>query len=113
MGQEHNLRGDQFRMEYLTRDTGGSKPRHVVKAFLGDGDTPLGSMGWTSDGITSIDVYDPNNTRKGIATAMWEHGHRLAEENARIPKPKHSSDRTREGDAWARAVGGRLPRRKQ
>jgi len=110
MGAADSL-GDQFRMEYLTRDTGGSKPRHVVKAFLGD--TPLGNMGWTSDSITHIEVYDPNNTRKGIATAMWEHGHRLAEENTHIPKPKHSSDRTREGDAWARSVGGHLPRRKQ
>ena len=109
MGASDNLHGDQFNIEYDTQDTGASKYQHRITARLGD--EYAGHMLWTSKAIRNIDV-DPQYARKGVAKAMWEHGHSLAEENARIPKPKHSAYRTDEGDAWARAVGGSLPRRK-
>lgn len=86
-------------------------PEHEVQAHLGE---PIGiaSMRWSSRGVINIEV-DPEHQRQGVATAVWNEAHRLAEENARIPKPKHSPDRTNAGDAWARAVGGRLPRLKK
>jgi hypothetical protein len=80
----------------LTAERGGKYAGHLL---------------WTSKQIRNIDVA-PTMQRQGIATGMWNEGHRLAAENARIPAPKHSADRTTEGDAWARSVGGRLPRRK-
>ena len=69
-----------------------------------------GHLLWTSAQVRNIDVA-PTMQRQGVATSLWNEGHRLAAENQRIPKPKHSSDRTAAGDAWARSVGGRLPRR--
>jgi hypothetical protein len=72
----------------------------------------VGSMRWNSRAVQGINV-NQQNRRQGIATAIWHEGHRLAEENARVPRPKHSGDRTIEGDAWARSVGGSLPRRKR
>jgi GNAT superfamily N-acetyltransferase len=69
-----------------------------------------GYMAWSSSGVRNIDVA-PAVQRQGIGTALWNEGHRLASEHARVPKPKHSKDRTNEGDAWARSVGGRLPKR--
>lgn len=110
--------GLQF--QYDNPELGTAKMAHRIVAYK---DVPwegidkttrvdLGRMIWNSRSILNIDV-DEQYARRGVATAMWQEGHRLAEQNARIPKPKHSSDRTAMGDAWARSVGGRLPRRKR
>lgn len=72
----------------------------------------VGNMRWSPQQVRNVMVNE-SHQRQGVATAMWNEGHRLASENARIPQPKHSPDRTNEGDAWARSVGGRLPRRVQ
>jgi hypothetical protein len=69
-------------------------------------------MHWTPKEVTHLSVPE-GAQRQGVATAMWHEGHRLASENARIPAPKHSADRTNAGDAWAKSVGGKLPRRKR
>ena len=98
--------GLQF--QYQTVEGGERFPRHEVTAMLGE--TQVGRMQWTHRAIRSIDT-EPEYARQGVATAMWNEGHRLAEQHARIPKPKHSTDRTDMGDKWAKAVGGRLPRR--
>lgn len=101
-------------------DAGMTTPTHLIQAVK---DVPwegvdkstrvhLGSMYWNAKGIVNVNVGEQHQ-RKGVATAMWNEGQRLASENARIPKPKHSPDRTTAGDAWARSVGGRLPRRKK
>jgi hypothetical protein len=100
------VNGIQF--HYDTPDLGKAKTTHRIQAFSGK--ASLGRMLWNSRSILNIDV-EPQQARRGVATAMWQEGHRLAEQHARIPKPKHSSDRTAMGDAWARSVGGRLPRR--
>jgi GNAT superfamily N-acetyltransferase len=71
----------------------------------------VGNMRWSAKQVRNV-MVNPEHQRQGVGTAMWNEGQRLAETNARIPAPKHSPDRTNEGDAWARSVGGRLPRRK-
>ena len=73
-----------------------------------------GELNWKSPGgkITGVDVSHIFQ-RKGIATAMLGEAQRIAATNSKIPKPKHSEDRTREGDKWAKAVGGRLPKLKK
>lgn len=95
---------------YTTLDTGGKSPVHVVQAHLGESE--LGIMTWGSKGVRYIGV-EPEHRRQGIATKLWEHGHSVAAENRRVPAPKHSADRTNDGDAWAKSVGGPLPRRVQ
>lgn len=102
------VNGVQF--HYDNPELGTAKQVHRIQAFSGS--APLGRMLWNSRSILNIDV-EPQQARRGVATSMWHEGHRLAEQNARIPKPKHSPDRTAMGDAWARSVGGRLPRRKK
>jgi hypothetical protein len=73
-----------------------------------------GEMTWKRKGGTILRVEVPSLfQRRGIATALHSEAQRIASENPRIPQPKHSNDRTKEGDAWARAVGGRLPHRKK
>ena len=50
---------------------------------------------------------------KGIATQMYSQAQQAAQTVRGVPQPKHSQDRTDAGDAWAKKVGGRLPRRKK
>jgi GNAT superfamily N-acetyltransferase len=100
--------GPQFDLLYEKVDVGARRPVHKVAAVR-DGQ-PLGSMVWSSRAIQNIEV-EPEHQRQGIGRALWNEGHRLAQDNARIPAPKHSTDRTDQGDAWAKAVGGRVPRR--
>lgn len=49
--------------------------------------------------------------RRGVATQMWREAHRIAGETRGVRAPRHSPTRTDAGDAWARSLGGRLPRR--
>lgn len=85
--------------------------QHGILARQDDG-TEIGRLVWNSRHIGNVEVK-PEFQRQGIATGMIEHARLLAELNHRIPQPKHSDDRTEAGDAWARSVGGRLPRRRQ
>ena len=102
----------KIQFDYDQPETGGSAVTHRIQARLLGAKKPVGSMTWNSKDVGFIGTQS-GFQRLGIATAMWEHGHSLAAENAKIPAPKHSADRTTQGDAWARSVGGRLPRRQR
>jgi GNAT superfamily N-acetyltransferase len=84
--------------------------QHGIMAHHDDG-TEIGKLVWNNRRIGNVEVK-PEFQRQGIATGMLEHARLLAELNTRIPQPKHSNDRTTAGDAWARSVGGPLPRRR-
>jgi len=101
--------GLQFEYQHFPpSESGVSFDQHRIYANVGD--TEVGHMSWSHKGVHYIEARLP---RQGIATALWNEGHRLASENPKIVKPAHSPDRTDSGDAWARAVGGRLPRRRR
>jgi len=101
-----------LQFHYDTVDTGGSRPMHRVMAVHPATNQEVGGMTWTARHIRNISVAD-DFRRQGVATALWNEGQRIAAENPRIPAPKHSAERTDAGDAWARSVGGRIPRRVQ
>jgi len=107
MPADEHLSGLQF--NYVAPSMGSSF--HELQLHLGGDLADVAHMAWTSKGIQNIEV-PPEHQRQGIGTALWNEGHRLAAEHARVPRPKHSADRTTAGDAWARSVGGRVPRRK-
>lgn len=97
----------EYELRYAHEYTGGRGGRHVIEAHHPE-DGRVGRMEWMGRppyAIHNITV-EPEHQRRGLATAMWN----WAQENAR-PKPRHSEQRTDAGDAWARSVGGRLPRR--
>jgi hypothetical protein len=102
--------GLQF--EYDTPELGESKTVHRVQAFAGPTATHVGQIIWSSKEIRNV-IVSSDQQRRGVATRMFDHAQGLAASNPRIPAPKHSKDRTDAGDAWARQVGGRLPRRRQ
>lgn len=105
MPADEHLSGIQF--EYLPPTM--ALRTHVLNAKTEAGEY-IGVLHWGRKQIENLRV-EAGHQRQGVAKALWHEGHRLAAENARIPKPKHSADRTDAGDAWARSVGGRLPRR--
>ena len=94
-----------YELRHRLEDQGERRPRHVIEAFPSGADRPVGRLSWygTTGTVANVDV-DEEHSRRGVATAMWKMG-----QEAR-PRPKHSGDRTTMGDAWARKVGGRIPR---
>jgi hypothetical protein len=101
-----------LQFHYDTPELGESYTTHRLRATAGPTNTHVGEMLWSSKGIRNIGVA-ADQQRRGVATGMWNEGQRMASENARIPTPKHSNERTSAGDAWAKSVGGKLPRRKK
>lgn len=68
----------------------------------------VGHLYWHPRTGTIRDVLvQGDHQGKGIATEMY----RVAQSVKGVPSPKHSQDRTTAGEAWAKKVGGRLPRR--
>ena len=99
-----------IQFHYDQPDLGESFVTHRLRATTERGNE-LGSMLWSAKEIRNIGV-SADVQRRGVATGMYQHAQQLAASNPKIPQPKHSADRTKAGDAWARSVGGRLPRRK-
>ena len=81
---------------------------HYLEAHK-DGEV-VGKLNWVhpSGNISGIHVAKEHR-RKGIGTALYREGHRLAQERG-IPKPKVTGDRTNDGEAWAKTLGVRLPK---
>lgn len=98
---EEGRRHGDYELLYNTPEMGSGS--HRITALLGG--ERVGEMSWGSKEIHGLDVNDAHQ-RRGLATAMWNYGQEMR------PRPKHSADRTDKGEAWARKVGGRLPRRK-
>ena len=112
MAAKDNLHGVQFRFHKGNpKSPIGRETRHKVSAEMGDEE--IGRLEWYSRGnmvISDIFVEEPYR-RRGVATGMWNHAHEVAKSTRGVQPPRHSSDRTDSGDAWARSVSKRLPRR--
>lgn len=81
-------------------------------SMVDPGHRPLSTMSWQHEtgeikGVNT--AYE--HQRKGLATRVWQEGHRIAGETRGVKPPKHSRFRTNAGEGWARAVGGRVPPR--
>lgn len=112
------LSREQFKVAYegqsdLNTHTPDSAGWHSVVARDTEGNV-AGAMHWRKKArggvagqVDWIEV-SPEHQRQGLGSRMWEHAQSL---NLR-PSPKHSNERTDAGDAWAKSVGGRIPRRK-
>jgi ribosomal protein S18 acetylase RimI-like enzyme len=98
-----NLNEQQFAGYSLRYEPAAYPDPHRIKALDPEG-TPVATLAWDSKQIKNVEV-DSAHQGKGLATAMWDMGQEIK------PRPKHSRDRTDAGDAWAKKVGGPLPRR--
>jgi GNAT superfamily N-acetyltransferase len=89
----------------------GDAPDHIVHSIRAKHPehSDVGHLYWhpNTGEIKDLLVHGEHEG-KGIATKMYEVAQEAAQQNG-LPAPKHSSSRTRGGDAWARTVGGALP----
>lgn len=107
MAASDNISKQQFAFQYQLHEG-----IHNIEAFTPDKVHNLGWMQWRDDtGEVEHIMVNNDRRRQGIATAMWNRAHQLSQER-NVPAPQHSSRRTPSGDAWAKAVGGPVPRRK-
>jgi ribosomal protein S18 acetylase RimI-like enzyme len=105
------LSPEQFSFVRATpREMGGSSTHRIDVGPRGT----IGQFSWhhKTGEITGVDV-DPRFRRQGIATAMLGEARRVAGETRGVVQPKHSTDRTDAGEAWARSTGERLPKRRR
>ena len=126
MPRRKPLSPNQFNLEFSTTpkymfSKGPDDPKvHLIEAYatpeaykdrrLGIVSPKLGQMQWDAQKghIISIQVNEAI-TRRGLGTAMWHEGHRIASETPGIIAPRHSQVRTVSGELWARRVGGDVP----
>lgn len=82
---------------------------HNIQAWRGE--DRVGNMSWRSDTgkITHIST-DPDHQRTGVATGMWTAAQALSS-LGEVKEPKHSPVRSEAGNAWAKSVSQKLPRR--
>jgi GNAT superfamily N-acetyltransferase len=114
MPAHESLSNYQFRFEKGNpKSPIGKETRHKVVAETNDGDY-AGNLEWYSRGNNHIsDIFvEGNYRREGVATGMFNYAHEMAKTTRGVQPPKHSPDRTDEGDAWAKSTGKRVPQRK-
>lgn len=96
---EFRTPADSNRHALVLRDPESKK---LVANLQWDADTHV--IGWIRVGNTNAEAKALR--RRGVATAM------LATARTRDPKIRHSQSRTNDGEAWARSLGERLPKRR-
>lgn len=72
----------------------------------------VGRIGWKAKTgeISKVEVH-PTARRQGLATELLRRAKDVAAGTRGVKPPRHSTNRTNEGDAWARSLKQRLPRR--
>ena len=82
---------------------------HYLEAHK-DGEV-VGKLNWEhpKGNISGLHVSS-SHRRTGIGTALWKEANRIAGSNKDVPAPKITGDRTKDGEAWARSLGIRLPK---
>jgi len=69
----------------------------------------LSNMVLNREGKVDAVETHPKHRRQGLATKLWNEAQGHSEEYPGVPAPKHSTSRTRAGDAWAKKIGGEVP----
>ncbi len=83
---------------------------HYAGSADDPGHRPVASISWHHHTGEIMGVYS-NERRQGIATELLRRARNIAANTYGVVSPKHSKDRTNAGDAWAKSLGERLPRR--
>jgi len=86
-------------------------PQHPHLYILSDAQSGkyLSNMVLNREGKVDAVETHPKHRRQGLATKLWHEAQSHSEEYPAVPAPKHSTSRTRAGDAWAKKIGGEVP----
>lgn len=92
----------------------GERQHWYGSSGVDPGTRPAASLSWHHGTGEILGLYtEKEHQRQGIATAMYRQAQSVAGETRGVTIPRHSSQRTNSGEAWARSLGERLPRRNQ
>lgn len=85
---------------------------HATRQTPEDKEHLAGTLRWSpkTGRVHKIETY-PEDRRQGVATGLWHEANRLAQTTRGVNKPRHTEDRTNDGELWARSLGERLPKR--
>jgi ribosomal protein S18 acetylase RimI-like enzyme len=71
----------------------------------------MGNIQWHKDSGEILSVKVKNTYRRlGVANTLFHEAHKAAREQG-LTEPKHSADRSDEGEIWAKQAGGEVPPR--
>jgi GNAT superfamily N-acetyltransferase len=107
------LNPEQFSFTKATPKEMDPNRYHTV-VYRPEGEQGHGVISWhhKTGRISNISVSS-HLQRQGIATAVYGKAKEIAAETRGVRPPRHSADRTEAGEAWARSLGERLPKRVQ
>lgn len=102
----HELK-ESFDWDSLRSKYSETEELHRIDLFNSGG--AVGYIEWDKDTgeIEKVFVGKPYR-RQGLGTELWELAVKHAEKHGTV-EPEHSSRRTKEGDAFARSIGGHIP----
>jgi GNAT superfamily N-acetyltransferase len=90
------------------------RPEERSRQSPGNYAKPAGSISWMHGNGTIADIkVDQKAQRQGLATELLRRARDIAANTRGVRPPKHSPNRTNEGDQWAKSLDERLPRRIQ
>jgi ribosomal protein S18 acetylase RimI-like enzyme len=114
MSAQDKLNPQQFNYFFDAASPNQMAGRTTHELQMFHGNERIGEMLWHhgTGEIQGINIR-PEHRRQGAATTLLGHARQLAENTRGVTRPRHSADRTTAGDAWARSLGERLPRRVQ
>lgn len=92
---------DGYNLSFADKTVDGWKEHEITAHHKG---AQIGFLNW-SGGVNDIQVAKEHQ-RKGVATAMWNWAHTLADKHpGDILHPEHSTHRTPSGEKWAKSTG--------
>ena len=103
----HSAEDDEHRIDYYHYFT-RQHPHFFVLSDKESGKI-LSNMNLDEKGVVQGVETHSEHRRQGLARKLWDYA--KASSDIGIPEPKHSSARTKEGEAWAKKIGGELPPR--
>jgi len=90
----------------------GERQHWYGSSVQGEHGPPAASLSWHHKTGEILGLFtEKQHQRQGIATAMLGEARRISGETRGVTSPRHSPQRTESGEAWARSLGERLPRR--
>jgi len=106
--EPRNLSDVQF--QYTHPGAKGQRPdTHTISASNASG--WVGHIDWNNRTGAISNIMTAHKMRGlGVATTLFDKANKLSADTG-IKAPIHSSDRTDKGEAWAKSVGGDLPKR--
>jgi|TARA_R110000787_G_scaffold336_8_gene1223 GNAT superfamily N-acetyltransferase len=93
--------------ESLNHKYNGDEFTHRLDFFNNSG--AIGFIEWDRDSGEVEKIYVGDKIRRnGVGTYIWDTAEEWAEENQELP-PEHSSRRSKDGDEFAKSMGGNIP----